>query len=45
MFRIDGFQTPEHVDGEEDLDMQDNEDDGRFIVTLLVCVLIKPLSS
>ena len=44
MFRIDGFQTPEHLDGEED-DMQDNEDDGGFIVTLSVCVLIKPLSS
>lgn len=40
VFPIDGSQTPEHVDGDEDLDMQDNEDDGRFIVTLLVCALI-----
>lgn len=40
MFPIDVFQTPEHVDGEEDLDMRDNEDDGGFAETLLQCTLI-----
>lgn len=40
---IDGSQTPEHVDADEDLDMQDNEDDGMFMETLLACTLIIPL--
>lgn len=40
MFPIDESQTPEHVDGDEDLDMRDNEDDGRSMETLLVYTLI-----
>lgn len=40
LFSIDVPQTPEHADGEEDLDMRDNEDDGGFLVTLSQCTLI-----
>lgn len=40
----DESQTPERVDEDEDLDMQDNEDDGRSVVILLACELITAFS-
>lgn len=32
MFPADESQTPEPTDGDDDLDMQDNEDDGKSSV-------------